>query len=128
MKSNAVLCLLLISSCSYNNISNDPLFGKWSWVKTTGGFSGATSTPASEGYTMTLILASDLNFQRLKNNIVASQGKFSLEKKTEPNLIEGLFIKFDDNGEFLVSQSANSLILNDTYADGYTYYYQKINN
>jgi hypothetical protein len=59
--------------------NTDQLVGEWEWIKTYNGWVGL-ETPASKGYTETLILDKTNNFMRSRNGAVAEEKYYYINK------------------------------------------------
>jgi hypothetical protein len=122
--------VLLSSTCKKAMQVPDPelekIFGKWSWVRTSGGFAGKTITPVSEGYTARFEFNSDGTYKKYKNETLTEQKKFSFLQATSINNHQPVWvISFDGSAlKMAVSFSGNdTLILNEQAYDGFSHTY-----
>ncbi|HET9135079.1 MAG TPA: hypothetical protein VFO76_00465 [Candidatus Kapabacteria bacterium] len=81
MKTLLFFCVVIaaatIASCSDSSSPTKPeptLIGKWKWVQTMGGIGGWTYTPATEGYTATLLIQSNTHCAIYKNDTIVQAG------------------------------------------------------
>lgn len=129
------ICLLLmLSTCRKDIKLPDPslsrLFGKWEWLMSSGGFSGGSRTPASEGYHESVEfnekgiyrLYRDGNKKEKRTfSIVYDEsgfGKYTILYKDKGPFAKGIFLKH------AVSFSGNdTLILDEECMDCYAHVY-----
>ena len=58
---------------------NQGILGSWNWYVSIGGISGSqVLTPASEGYTVTIVYNSDSTFQYYRNDTLQAATRFSV--------------------------------------------------
>jgi len=60
--------------------TTDQLIGEWKWERTWTGWIGV-ETPASRGYTETLILDKNNTFKRLRNGVVTDESHYYISKE-----------------------------------------------
>jgi hypothetical protein len=129
----ALFAVLSFTSCQYNDVTKSPdknptvneitFIGKWNWTATSGGFH-PDLTPATEGYTMTLILTKDSLFTMFKNSATTRTGSYHTTKHGGFS-----YMLFDTDPGLLITQnSADALALGDDTADGPKYHYERIKN
>ncbi len=120
------------------NQSLDKLFGTWTWVQSTGGIGGETTTPATEGYTKKVEFDKNGIYKWFKNSKQQDRMKFTLcEGSSIHTTGTAYLIKYEDVGLFdkkdhLETQSVtfgerDSLFLNDECWDCYQNVYVKDN-
>jgi hypothetical protein len=141
MKSNFftllfVLLAILFSTCKKDISIPDPdfkkLFGTWEWVQSSGGFSGQTTTPASEGYTFTdkyksngvlIIYKNGNRTERMTykfsegTSILSNQPAYLIEYR------DGTFSKKEVVSQLFKFAGEDTLYLFDNSDDGFTHIY-----
>ncbi|MCO6498476.1 MAG: hypothetical protein J5I50_12535 [Chitinophagaceae bacterium] len=77
-----LVIVVLISSCQKSEIKigYDAIIGQWEWVQSSGGFTGWTISPATEGYTSTLQFTKD-KYRVFRNDSLFAEGSYKLEMK-----------------------------------------------
>jgi hypothetical protein len=115
---------LFIVSCKKTKLkgSYEPLVGEWIWISSTGGESGNTTTPATEGYTYKIELLKNGSYIKKKNDSKVGAGKIIINS----NYIEFLSSNFscrksNEKEKYLIQN--NILILTSLGSDktGATY-------
>ena len=114
--------------CSDNDDNSDKnLIGTWSWVSSSGGITGTTTTPASTGKNIDLKFTSDGKYFYYTNGIVTSEGTYKFS--TQKSIVDGTYkksIDFSTSGEMVIEKIDNTnLYLSDNYYDGFGSIYIK---
>ncbi|MDO3641315.1 hypothetical protein [Mucilaginibacter sp. L3T2-6] len=78
----AVIAVVSGSSCSKEKqtVPAKDITGKWKWVKSQGGISGAALTPKSEGFTQTEIFGADSSFKFYRADKLVSNGRYAVQR------------------------------------------------
>lgn len=124
-----LLAVIFISGCElYSGEPNNiVLVGKWEWLQSTGGIGGITYTPATTGYTRTLIINEDKSFKLLRSGKVQYSGRYDLKKDRggvmiQYNIPQDIFIP----DQFVTFRSADTLVLRDECLDCFSSTYKKV--
>ncbi|MDF0719575.1 hypothetical protein P0M11_06125 [Kaistella sp. PBT33-4] len=116
-----------IVSCDSRDdeLSNEQYVGAWDWVATTG--VNVNENPTNTGKTAQLILTPEGTYTIKENDIVQSQGNYSLYKGvTSTDHVEKMYIDFSNDPDKMVnSVNATDLSLGDDSVNGLTYHYKK---
>jgi hypothetical protein len=132
--------VFLSSTCKKEMQLPDPelkkIFGKWQWVSTSGGFTGKTITPASEGYTVRIEFSSNGIYQKYQNNALTDRKNFSFSQGTSIHNHKPVWVisfteavpHFNESPQAMsVSFSGqDTLMLDEQAYDGYGYIYVRI--
>lgn len=122
-----VLFFTAIVSCDSRDdeFSNEQYVGAWDWVATTG--VNVNENPTNTGKTAQLILTPEGTYTIKENDIVQSQGNYSLFKGvTSTDHVEKMYIDFSNDPDKMVnSVNATDLSLGDDSVNGLTYHYKK---
>ncbi len=76
-----LLCLYLLSGCKKDEPLNpiqEKLLGSWEWIESSGGFTGGTSSPSSEGYTIRIEFTREGRYKEYRNNKQTTVLKYSV--------------------------------------------------
>ncbi len=97
------LCILiLLTNCRKDIDLPDPslskLFGSWEWLGSSGGFSGGSKTPASEGYNETLEFNSNGIYKSYRNG--KKEDKWKIEIVADNDRPGNFIIKYSGTGVF----------------------------
>ncbi len=108
--------------------TEDQIMGEWIWVKST--YYNTNSglpfvlTPDSVGYSVRQVFSSDGTYLQFKNDLIESSGIFWLETATNQETTETDIRLFSQKEEYInfskISLSGDSLLLDNTAADGTT--------
>ena len=124
---------MLSFSCEQNedkliSDTEDQIMGEWIWVKST--YYNTNSglpfvlTPDSVGYSVRQVFSSDGTYLQFKNDLIESSGIFWLEMINNPETVEPEFRLFSQKEDYInfsrISVSGDSLLLDNTAADGTT--------
>ena len=125
-----ILPAVLISatvSCANrdDDFSNEQYVGSWDWIATTG--PNVNESPTSTGKTAELILTPEGTYTIKENDVVQSEGNYSLYKGvTSTDHVEKMYIDFSNDPDKMVnSVNATDLSLGDDSVNGLTYHYKK---
>lgn len=82
-----LLLIIIFVSCSNNNDDDDSidnqLVGSWNWLESSGGIAGTTTTPASTGNTMTMVISNN-SLKQFTNGNLTLQTNYTIEvRKSE---------------------------------------------
>lgn len=123
-----IITLLLFASCNKRQCGEtqlNSLLGRWEWVQSSGGISGAVSTPASTGKIIFLDIFDDETYTLTENNTVIKQGKLKLKDQhcmhsnlTKPSIEQG-----DGQRLTIESMTTSTLSLSEEFADGMQFEY-----
>jgi len=124
-------CQLLGSNSHKHNLSHNSgttIVGQWQWLKTTGGFMGATYTPKSKGYGhYTISFSSEFNYSEMREDTIVYSGTYSLTKNNDKTVLQlhapGI-TTFDKN---VTIQNNDTLILMDQCFDCFISTYKRVN-
>jgi hypothetical protein len=125
-------------SCSDSSSPTKPeptIIGKWKWVQTMGGIGGWTYTPATEGYTATLLIQSNTHCAIYKNDTILQAGNCTFATTDSITYRYGLTTGFTDSviikalpivvlprvsnpTEIVLQMSGDSLNLWEDFSDG----------
>ncbi len=122
----AVLITANISCGSREDeFSNEQYVGSWDWIATTG--PNVNENPISTGKTAELILTPEGTYTIKENDVVQSQGNYSLYRGvTSTDHVEKMYIDFSNDPDRMVnSVNATDLSLGDDSVNGLTYHYKK---
>lgn len=124
---------ILSFSCEQNedkliSDTEDQIMGEWIWVKST--YYNTNSglpfvlTPDSVGYSVRQVFSSDGTYLQFKNDLIESSGIFWLEMINNQETVEPEFRLFSQKEDYInfsrISVSGDSLLLDNTAADGTT--------
>jgi len=124
---------ILSFSCEQNedkliSDTEDQIRGEWIWVKST--YYNTNSglpfvlTPDSVGYSVRQVFSSDGTYLQFKNDLIESSGIFWLEMINNQETVEPEFRLFSQKEDYInfsrISVSGDSLLLDNTAADGTT--------
>lgn len=124
---------ILSFSCEQNedkliSDTEDQIMGEWIWVKST--YFNTNSglpfvlTPDSVGYSVRQVFSSDGTYLQFKNDLIESSGIFWLEMINNQETVEPEFRLFSQKEDYInfsrISVSGDSLLLDNTAADGTT--------
>ncbi len=124
---------MLSFSCEQNedkliSDTEDQIMGEWIWVKST--YYNTNSglpfvlTPDSVGYSVRQVFSSDGTYLQFKNDLIESSGIFWLEMINNQETVEPEFRLFSQKEDYInfsrISVSGDSLLLDNTAADGTT--------
>ena len=107
--------------------NNNDIYGNWLWKSSTGGIGGTTTFPTGNNK-YTLQITVDSNFIESRNDTITFNDKFTLyyvDAVPHPILV----LDFINSKRFSLAVnvvSSDSLILSDTFIDGYTSVYTRI--
>jgi hypothetical protein len=120
------LLFLLINSCASSTSFKEQVTGKWEWECAWGGFSGGSLTPASEGYTMTIVVKKDGSYLLYKNGklIESLSYSFPYDKKNEMGYF---FIKIGDM-TYICKLEDNFLTMQPQFSDGCISFFKRPNS
>ena len=133
MKRLLYFCILILSvciGCKENPVgpSSPSLIGKWNWVKSVGGFTGGTFTPQTEHHTSTIVFAADSSYRMYLNDSLAASSTFSLREETmNGGSVEMIYYPLAVPAQIVSRLDADTLILSDYAADGFTSTWNRIN-
>ena len=109
-------------------VKYEALEGKWEWVKTTGGFAGLTTTPASTGKKIYIEFTAEHIYKKYENQSLTSEEtcrlifKNSIYSEEEtPQLSFG-----DDKMNQTIVLKGKELILREECHDCYEHIYRKV--
>jgi len=93
----AALCCIF--SCTYSPASNPQtgLNGTWKWNATIGGIGGWTYTPATEGFSCTVLFSNQSDYSLFRNDTLKRSGVYTLSSS---NGISHLSIPIGDDSSF----------------------------
>ncbi len=108
-----------------DEFSNEQYVGAWDWVATTG--VNVNENPTNTGKTAQLILTPEGTYTIKENDVVQSQGNYSLYKGvTSTDHVDKMYIDFSNDPDKMVnSVNATDLSLGDDSVNGLTYHYKK---
>ena len=124
---------ILSFSCEQNedkliSDTEDQIMGEWIWVKST--YYNTNSglpfvlTPDSVGYSVRQVFSSDGTYLQFKNDLIESSGIFWLEMINNQETVKPEFRLFSQKEDYInfsrISVSGDSLLLDNTAADGTT--------
>jgi hypothetical protein len=128
---NLLYVTVIVSMCVAFSCEEDgergggygPLIGDWEWVRTDGGIGyNIHGTPASTGLNIHCKFTTNRTYSRYVNNVLESEGSYSLESKTCIHSGEKkLMIHFSDPGQpemMIENITVESLSLSDECFDG----------
>ena len=128
MKKTTYLLLLLFSiiSCSthMNDNENNTIIGKWTWVESSGGIAGITTTPQSSGKSIQLEI-SNTKVKKYVDGILVLESSYSIQTGTSIFGGEKKLIIYDNDSKQSFTRTDNQLILNDECYDCYFNSYVK---
>jgi hypothetical protein len=125
----------LLTACkkdiSVPNPEMKKLFGTWEWVESSGGISGGTITPATEGHHMTIEFKENGVFKKYKNNRRIDRMTFTLSEGSSIISNPAFLIEYKDgcmNKKEVIPQSfkfggQDTLYLSDECYDCYSHVY-----
>jgi hypothetical protein len=122
--SMVAISVILLPSCNKTVEKltvNEQLTGSWKWIRSDGGIGyNIHDTPASTGKEKTLFLHADYTYTITINNVLFSEGVFSIQsRKCIHDGQMKSFIQFDhDPGMMVESVNTTVLILSDEAYDG----------
>ena len=120
---------VVMQSCTASlTVPQSGVEGHWRWVKSEGGLLPADRTPATEGYTLTLVFGSNGVAQLLQDGNPSGETTYQVTIGT-PGAHEGSpviryaepLLGFAEQGYQFVTP--DSLILQDGCCDGFTYHF-----
>lgn len=129
-----LLGLAAIVSCKSTNLQNGAdggykaLLGKWSWVQSTGGFAGKTTTPQTEGHTSQLEFKAGNTVSAYMDGSLTKIIKFDLAKGHSIFSVDSVYIlryQADGLDQAVLKTTKDTLILADNVNDGFTKTYVK---
>jgi hypothetical protein len=106
-----LLLAFFFISCSDSSSPTKPeptIIGKWKWVQTMGGIGGWTYTPATEGYTATLLIQSNTHCAIYKNDTIVQAGNCTFTTSDSITYFFDLTTNFTDS---LIVQKLNHVVL-----------------
>ena len=124
-----LVVLLAPAACSSDPTGTDEdellqaLFGTWSWIQATGGISGTTRTPDSEGYTQTLTFTRPDQVELLRDGVPEMTTTFEfvpLIDDGSARLVYAQPLTGMDDQSVEVTEAGN-LVLSDPCCDGFVY-------
>jgi len=126
-------CIIILSIAL--GCKNDPtgpsspsLLGKWNWIKSVGGFTGGTFTPQTERHTSAIRFGADSCYKVYRNDSLVTSSTFSLSEETiNGGTVEILRYQFIAPAQIISRLDADTLILSDNAADGFTSTWNRIN-
>ena len=100
-----VLISVFMSNCRKDittpNSEAEKLFGKWTWLQSSGGISGNLKSPKSEGYTNSIEFSDKGIYKTFKDGKQANKMKYSLSEGKSIYLPgKGIIIEFKNVGLF----------------------------
>ena len=103
------------------------LFGTWWWIRSTGGISGATRTPDSEGHALTLTFTSPDQIEMFRDGVLEGGTTFEFVPATDDGSVIGsaqlLYAQaltgFDEQGVEITE--TGHLVLTDPCCDGFVF-------
>jgi hypothetical protein len=126
MKKTFIYIILFIFpfvACDKDIYFSTSLIGKWSWISTCGGVTGACETPKSTNRRISLVFASDSICYEYQNDTLASSKRFYIYKLVYPNDPKDTTYLLDGDQIFSVS---NSTLYLSHYGADYGSYYERI--
>lgn len=115
-------------ACNSTNDStkeSNPILGKWEWIESSGGITGATTTPASTN-TKNQLEISDTTVKRYVNGVLVATDSYSIE--TKKSIFGGekqMLVYKEGNPSQSFSVLNDKLVLNDECYDCYQSKYSK---
>lgn len=86
-----VCTLCSVSSCNKEKMpTSNSIVGEWRWVKSVGGFAGATLTPKTEGRSQKWVFNADSTCKFYSRDTIALSGKFSIKRNYKTSAGETL--------------------------------------
>ena len=105
----------------------EALFGTWSWIQATGGISGTTRTPDSEGYTRTLTFGRPYQVEMLRDGVPEVTTAFEFVPPIDSGSARLLYDQpltgFDE--QWVEITEAGDLVLSDPCCDGFVYEWRR---
>ena len=124
-----LVVLLASAGCNSDPTGTDEdellqaLFGTWSWIQATGGISGTTRTPDSEGYTQALTFTRPNQVEVLRDGVPEVTTTFEFVPLMDDGSAQLLYaqplIGVDD--QWVEITEAGDLVLSDPCCDRFVY-------
>jgi hypothetical protein len=131
IKFTIYLLLFAVTACKTSNVEIDPdikmkdLYGKWAWIKSSGGLTGQIITPASTGNNDMLDISSNI-IKKFRNGHLLVQYPYQV-KKSASIIDKRLYYQLVPvNGGLIQSITMlrnDTLVLSDEAYDGYGFTY-----
>ena len=121
------MVLLLNTACrKEKSDAEGALYGDWTWSTSIGGIAGFTYTPQSTGKNVVLRLSPSKNFSVWTNGVLTEEGTFQLHTRQygwDPTNSPEIEFSFDPMSPMRLHKvNADSLVLVEAVADGFTHY------
>ena len=127
---NCLITVLLLIGCSKSlptqnsTSSNSTIVGTWNWIKSSGGFTGGTITPASAGYTMKISFGSEGTYQSYRDDTLYASTRYTVRQIDSSQIIH-----YADSVRFWPQYfelaASDTLYLTDDLVDGYRSLYSR---
>lgn len=126
MKRYAILFMLLIFACIACKKDKKPtpsgIIGNWRWIQTHGGIAGIQETPATTGHNLHYVFRTDSSCTIISDSN-AVKTRYSISKDTSyiPGQFTNMITIIGAEPYGVLTMMHDSLIIADSYVDGYDY-------
>ncbi len=120
-----ILLVIIFISCSNDDEINNQLLGSWNWLESSGGISGTTTTPASTGNTITLVISNN-SLKQFTNGNLTFETNYRIEvRKSEIFGNQREMIIYENGFKKSFERKGDKLTLFDECSDCFQSEYKK---